>query len=71
MKIRLITVILILTIVQNFSYSQQNVNGWFWLNGQPTGNKINWIQIVNGDSYVDGSDLAIVENNQGVLIANP
>ncbi len=32
------------------SYSQQDVNGWFWLNGQPQGHVINWSKVLDASN---------------------
>ena len=47
MKSKFLSIIFLLSAVCNYSYSQQDVNGWFWINGQPTGNTLRWVKIVD------------------------
>jgi photosystem II stability/assembly factor-like uncharacterized protein len=47
MKRKFFLAIFLLCLVFTNSYSQQDVNGWYWLNGKPTGVQLNWIQIVD------------------------
>lgn len=49
MKKIFILVLMVLTMgsVYQNSYSQQDVNGWYWLNGQPTGNTLKAVKILS------------------------
>lgn len=38
---------LLIYFTHNYLYAQQDINGWFWLNGQPQGNTVNWVKIVD------------------------
>ena len=61
------------------SYSQQNTNGWFWVNGQPQTNDINWVSILDATHYYavgengtfmkssDGGDSWLINTQAGVL----
>ncbi|HMQ69432.1 MAG TPA: YCF48-related protein [Ignavibacteria bacterium] len=65
-------------IVQN-SYSQQNVNGWYWMNGQPQSQTLNAIQFINSAEIVavgntgcfmkstDGGDTWLINSQAGPL----
>lgn len=45
-----IYIFLICFLFQN-SYSQQNMNGWYWVNGQPQSNTLNWVKIIDSTHY--------------------
>lgn len=47
MKRKFFLAIFLLCLVFTNSYSQQDVNGWYWLNGKPAGVQLNWVQIVD------------------------
>jgi len=49
MKLNYTTLILFLFLCLSFqkSYSQQNINGWYWMNGQPQSEHLNWVQYIN------------------------
>ena len=32
-------------------FSQQDVNGWYWLNGRPSGNNLNWVNIPSASNF--------------------
>ena len=40
-------IFLLLLSFSNTSYSQQNINGWYWMNGQPQSEHLNWVQYIN------------------------
>ena len=51
----LISTLLHIVIACSDLFSQQDVNGWFWLNGQPTGNNMIWSYLTPaGNQYVIG-----------------
>ena len=37
--------VLLIAVTAGSSFSQQDVNGWYWLNGQPQGQTINWVKV--------------------------
>lgn len=59
------------------SYSQQDVNGWYWLNGQPAGQTLKWVNIFDASNIfavggrgifmksADGGDTWSVNNTAG------
>lgn len=48
------------------SYSQQDVNGWYWLNGQPTGNTLKAVKILDAaNMYAVGSRGTFMKSNDG------
>lgn len=42
-------IFLICFLFQN-SYAQQDVNGWYWSNGRPTGNQLKWVRIFDANN---------------------
>lgn len=47
-------------------YSQQDINGWYWLNGQPTGNNLNWVYITEtGSHYAIGAKGLFAKSTNG------
>lgn len=73
------TFILIFTmsfLFQN-TYSQQNTNGWYWLNSQPVGNDLTWVKMFDATHFyavgdegtfiktTDGGDSWLVNNQAG------
>lgn len=69
--------IFMMSVLFQNSYSQQDVNGWFWINGQPVGHTINKIQIIDAANMYavagrgifmkssDGGDTWIINNTVG------
>jgi len=51
MKLKLITLLVFTAFFFQNSYSQQNANGWYWINNQPQGNTLSWVQIVDATHY--------------------
>ena len=48
------------------SYSQQDVNGWYWLNAKPTGNNLNWVFITQtGSHYALGNKGTFAQSTDG------
>ncbi|MBK8554167.1 MAG: hypothetical protein IPL53_25220 [Ignavibacteria bacterium] len=43
-------IFLLCFLFQN-SYSQQNTNGWYWINGKPQCNTLNWVKIIDAKNY--------------------
>ena len=60
------------------SYSQQNMNGWYWINGQPQSNDLSWVKILDATHYYavgengtfmkssDGGDSWLINSQAGV-----
>ena len=38
------------------SYSQQDVNGWYWLNGRPSGNTLKWVKVFSASTMYAAGD---------------
>jgi photosystem II stability/assembly factor-like uncharacterized protein len=49
--LKIFTTLLLLNITFSNSYSQQNTSGWYWINSQPQGNEIRWVQIIDATHY--------------------
>lgn len=52
MKIRISVLIVLMLFLFTNSYSQQDINGWSWMNGKPTGNTLNWVKVIAPDNIV-------------------
>lgn len=52
MKSKLFLVVFLMCVIYSNSNSQQDVNGWYWLNGKPTGNTLKWVKIIAIDNIV-------------------
>jgi len=44
---KITTLLFLLSFTIQNSYSQQNLNGWFWANSQPQANSLEWVQIID------------------------
>ncbi len=42
--------VLLSTVIANSLFSQQDANGWYWLNGQPQGNDIKWLKMLDASN---------------------
>lgn len=60
MKKWFIYTLLIISSFYSNLFSQQNNNGWYWLNGKPTGNNLNW-------AYISGSGTQYVAGGKGTF----
>lgn len=68
MKITTIFFLIIFLMITSLNnlYSQQDVNGWFWLNGQPTGNTLKWVKIIDpANIYAVGKRGTFMKSNDG------
>ena len=77
MKKRILIFVCSIFFIFTETYSQQDVNGWYWLNGKPTGNTLRWIKIISPDNIVavgargtfmksvDGGDTWMVNSQVG------
>lgn len=75
--------ILMMCVFITKSYSQQDANGWYWLNGKPTGNWINWVEIIDAANFyavgeggtfmksTDGGDTWTLNTSVGSLNSDP
>ena len=78
LQIKTFFILAIMFLFINSTYSQQNVNGWYWANSQPQSNDLNWVQIVNAGLYyaagvngafmksTDGGDSWIINTEAGI-----
>ena len=67
MKLKQIASILFLLFFffQN-SYSQQNINGWYWMNGQPQSMHLNWVKYINPTTlYATGFNGNFMKSTDG------
>ena len=74
----LFVLIITITLIFQNSYSQQNMNGWYWANGQPQSNGLNWVKILDATHYyavgengtfmksTDGGDNWLINTQAGV-----
>ncbi len=68
----------LICLIHRNSNSQQNTNGWYWVNSQPQANDINWIKIIDNSTYyavgengtfmksTDGGDSWIINTKAGI-----
>ena len=77
-NLKFYTLLFLLCILFQNSYSQQNTNGWFWANSQPQSNHLNWVKIINATTIyavgengtfmksTDGGDTWLINSQAGV-----
>jgi photosystem II stability/assembly factor-like uncharacterized protein len=77
MKLKFFLLALFISVLFKNSYSQQDVNGWFWLNGKPTGNTLQWVKVFDAANIyavgergtfmktTDGGDTWSINNQVG------
>lgn len=66
MKILLIFIVFCVISVFTNAYSQQDINGWYWLNGKPTGNNLNKVFITEtGLHYALGAKGTFAKSTDG------
>lgn len=52
-------------LIQN-SYSQQNLSGWYWINGQPQTNDLKWVKVFDAlHIYAVGSNGTFMKSSDG------
>ena len=51
LKTKSFLLLVLLCLTSQYSFSQQNLNGWYWVNGQPQANDLNWVKIVDATHY--------------------
>jgi photosystem II stability/assembly factor-like uncharacterized protein len=60
------TIFFLISILFQNSYSQQNMNGWFWINGQPQSNTLNWVKIIDATHYYSvGEEGTFMKSSDG------
>lgn len=74
----IIFILLFVSLLFRNSYSQQNINGWYWLNSRPQSNNLNWVKIIDATHFYavgangtfmrssDGGDSWLINSNAGV-----
>ena len=79
LTLKISTLIFLLCFLFQNSYSQQNKNGWYWIDGQPQSQTLNWIRIIDATHYYavgeqgvfmkssDGGDTWLINSDAGVL----
>ena len=69
MKKKFIQITFIFALIASVSntYSQQDINGWYWLNGQPQGHVINWSKVLDASNIfaVTGRGLFLKSTDGG------
>lgn len=59
-------IVVLLSSVITDSYSQQDINGWYWINGKPAGNTMNWVFITpSGSHYAIGNKGTFAKSTDG------
>ncbi len=48
---KLLALLALVLTASSHALSQQDVNGWFWLNGRPTGNSLNWVSVQSATKF--------------------
>jgi len=79
LKLKISTLIFLICFLFQNSYSQQNANGWYWIDGQPQSQTLNWARIIDATHYYavgeqgvfmkssDGGDSWQINSQAGVL----
>ncbi len=75
---KIYTLIFLLCIYSQSIFSQQNLNGWFWSNGQPQTNDLKWVKVIDAAHIyavgsrgtfmksIDGGDEWIINSQAGL-----
>lgn len=78
-KLKISTLIFLICFHFQNSYSQQNINGWYWMNGQPQSMQLNWLKILNSTTFyavgnngnfmksTDGGDYWLINSQAGPI----
>ena len=78
-NLKIYTLLFLFTLIFRVSNSQQNTNGWFWINSQPQSNSLNWVQIIDTAQYyavgdngtfmksTDGGDSWLINTGAGTI----
>ncbi|HMQ68784.1 MAG TPA: YCF48-related protein [Ignavibacteria bacterium] len=77
--LKILLLFVFLGIFTQNTYSQQNTNGWYWINGQPQSNNLNWVKIIDATHYYavgengtfmkssDGGNTWLINSQAGIL----
>ncbi|MCB0727166.1 MAG: hypothetical protein KDD00_06855 [Ignavibacteriae bacterium] len=77
-NLKLLILLVLTFFCLNNSDAQQNINGWYWMNGKPQTNTLNWVKIIDathiyavgeGGTFMkssDGGDSWIINSQAGV-----
>ncbi|MBK8554163.1 MAG: hypothetical protein IPL53_25200 [Ignavibacteria bacterium] len=64
--LKISTLIFLMSFLFQNSYSQQNINGWYWLNGQPQSMTLNWVKYINSTTiYAVGNNGNFMKSTDG------
>ena len=78
LKLKISTLTFLICFLFQNSYSQQNQNGWYWIDGQPQSQTLNWARIIDASHYyavgeqgvfmksTDGGDSWLINSQAGV-----
>ncbi|HMQ69436.1 MAG TPA: YCF48-related protein, partial [Ignavibacteria bacterium] len=77
-KFKVIFLLVLSVFILDKSYAQQNVNGWYWMNGKPQTATLKWIKIIDATHFYavgeygvfmkssDGGDSWLINSQAGV-----
>jgi photosystem II stability/assembly factor-like uncharacterized protein len=66
LKLKISTLLFLICFLFQNSYSQQNINGWYWINSQPQSNNINWIKYIDATHiYAVGANGTFMKSTDG------
>ncbi|MBK8554166.1 MAG: hypothetical protein IPL53_25215 [Ignavibacteria bacterium] len=64
--LKISTLIFLVCFLFQNSYSQQNLNGWFWSKGQPQTNELKWVKVIDPTHiYAVGSRGTFMKSSDG------
>ncbi len=58
-NLKISTLIFLICFLFQNSYSQQNQNGWYWIDGQPQSQTLNWTRIIDATHYYAVGDQGV------------
>ncbi|MBS1517316.1 MAG: hypothetical protein JSS91_04445 [Bacteroidetes bacterium] len=65
-KFNLLFVFIFMCIISGNIYAQQDVNGWYWMNGQPAGVTLNWSKVLDASNiYAVGNRGLFMKSSDG------
>ena len=65
-NLKISTLIFLICFLFQNSYSQQNQNGWYWIDGQPQTNALYWTKIIDATHYYAvGDNGTFMRSNDG------
>jgi photosystem II stability/assembly factor-like uncharacterized protein len=66
MKFKFFILFLFSVLFFQNSYSQQNINGWYWMNGQPQSMILNWVKFIDASTiYAVGDRGCFMKSTDG------